>query len=110
MNNKAFERHDAAQLCPRYHRAVELVGKRWTGAIIRVLLAGPLRFNEILSRIPGISDRLLTERVRELEAESVVRRDVAPGSPVRVSYELTERGRDLEATLDALGAWAERWL
>lgn len=110
MNDKVTERRDVAQLCPRYHRAVELVGKRWTGAIIRVLLAGPLRFNEILSRIPGISDRLLTERVRELEAEAVLRRDVAPGSPVRVSYELTERGRDLAPTLDALGVWAERWL
>lgn len=110
MKNKVTERPDVALLCPRYHRAVELVGKRWTGAIIRVLLAGPLRFNEILSRIPGISDRLLTERVRELESEAVLRRDVAPGSPVRVSYELTERGRDLESTLDALGTWAKRWL
>ncbi len=97
-------------LCPRFHRAVELIGRRWTGAIIRVLLPGPRRFNELLAAIPGISDRLLTERLRELEAVGIIRRDVLPESPVRVQYELTCRGRELREPLDALGRWAERWL
>ena len=97
-------------LCPRFHRAVELIGRRWTGAIIRVLLPGPLRFNELLAAIPGISDRLLTERLRELEAQQIVAREVATESPVRVSYALTCRGRELRAPLDALGDWAERWI
>ncbi len=78
--------------CPVYHRAVELVGRRWTGAIIRALCGGPQRFNGLLATIPGLSDRLLTERLRELEREGIVRRKVSPGPPVRVEYALTERG------------------
>jgi DNA-binding HxlR family transcriptional regulator len=98
------------ELCPRYHRAVELIGKRWTGAIVRTLLSGPRRFNELLAVIPGISDRLLTERLRELEAESIVRRQVFPESPVRVTYELTASGRELGPALDEIARWAERWI
>ncbi len=97
-------------LCPRYHRAVELVGKRWTGAVVRTLMGGPRRFNELLTSIPGISDRLLTERLRELETEKVVRREVKPEAPVRVVYELTDRGRDLGPALDEIARWAERWI
>lgn len=100
----------ATELCPRFHRAVELIGRRWSGAIIRVLLAGPLRFNEILARVPGISDRLLTARLRELEAASILHREVEAASPVRVSYSLTERGRELKMSLDSIGRWAESWL
>lgn len=100
----------ATALCPRFHRAVELIGRRWSGAIIRVLLGGPLRFNEILASVPGISDRLLTARLRELETEEILRRDVEATSPIRVTYELTERGRQLQSPLDAIGSWAESWL
>ena len=99
-----------ATLCPRFHRAVELIGRRWTGAIIRVLLSGPRRFNELLASIPGISDRLLTERLRELESEELITRTVEAGSPVKVVYKLTCAGAELKAPLDALGTWAERWL
>jgi DNA-binding HxlR family transcriptional regulator len=97
-------------LCPRFHRAVELIGRRWTGAIVRVLLSGPRRFNELLAAVPGISDRLLTERLRELEHEELIVRRVEPGSPVKVIYELTCAGAELKPALDALGTWAERWL
>ena len=97
-------------LCPRFHRAVELIGRRWTGSVVRVLLAGPRRFNELLIAIPGISDRLLTERLRELESEGLILREVQPGSPVRVLYTLTCAGHELQEALDALGRWAERWL
>jgi DNA-binding HxlR family transcriptional regulator len=97
-------------LCPRFHRAVELIGRRWTGAVIRVLLGGPRRFNELLAAIPGISDRLLTERLRELEHEELIVRRVEPGSPVKVIYELTCSGAELKETLDALEHWAARWL
>ena len=95
-------------LCPRFHHAVELIGRRWSGAVIRVLIEGPSRFNEILAQVPGISDRLLTERLRELETEGIVSRRVEPGSPVKVVYELTESGKALEAALDALSHWAEK--
>jgi DNA-binding HxlR family transcriptional regulator len=107
---KASEGDHDAQLCPRFQRAVELVGKRWTGAIVRVLLNGPLRFNELLSAIPGISDRLLTERLRELESEELIVRRVEPGSPVRVAYELTCAGAELQEPMDSLGRWAEKWI
>jgi DNA-binding HxlR family transcriptional regulator len=97
-------------LCPRFHRAIELIGRRWTGAVIQMLLPCPRRFNELLALIPGLSDRLLTERLRELETAGIVRREVQPGSPVRVAYELTPSGRELSASLDAIGSWAERWI
>jgi DNA-binding HxlR family transcriptional regulator len=102
--------HTESSLCPRYHRAVELIGRRWTGAIIRVLMPGPRRFNELLAAVPGISDRLLTERLRELESAGIIRREVQSGSPVRVQYELTQSGCELREALDAVGRWAERWL
>lgn len=98
------------ELCPRYHRAVELIGKRWTGAIVRTLMGGPLRFNELLAAIPGISDRLLTERLRELESADVVKREVHPESPVRVVYELTQCGAELEPALVEIERWASRWI
>jgi DNA-binding HxlR family transcriptional regulator len=99
-----------SELCPRYHRAVELIGKRWTGAIVRTLIGGPRRFNELLAAIPGISDRLLTERLRELEAAKIVRREVRPESPVKVIYELTCSGHELTPALDEIARWAERWI
>ena len=99
-----------SSFCPRFHRAVELIGRRWTGAVIRALCAGPRGFNELLATIPGLSDRLLTERLRELEGEKIVRREVLAGPPVRVQYSLTERGIELEPTIRTIGAWAERWI
>jgi DNA-binding HxlR family transcriptional regulator len=98
------------QCCSRYHRAVELVGKRWTGAILLVLLEGPLRFCEITQVVPALSDRLLSERLKELEAEDIVERRVYDGSPVRVEYSLTEKGRALEPALRALKSWSHSYL
>ena len=96
--------------CARYHHAVELVGRRWTGAIIRALLPGPTRFGALRDTIPDMSDRMLAERLRELECEGVVERRVIPETPVRVEYVLTEKGRGLEETVLALAKWAERWV
>lgn len=98
------------QLCVRFHRAVELIGGRWTGAVIQLLLNGRLRFAELRAAIPDISDRMLSERLRELESEGIVARRVVPETPVRVEYELTEKGRALEQALAAVGRWAERWV
>ncbi|MFN2598373.1 MAG: winged helix-turn-helix transcriptional regulator [Pyrinomonadaceae bacterium] len=99
-----------AKVCSRFHYAVELIGRRWSGAIISVMLGGPQCFNEMLTAVPGLSDRLLTERLRELESEGLVRRTVLPGPPVRVSYELTEAGKSLEPVIESLSRWAERWV
>ena len=97
-------------LCPRYHLAVELLGRRWAGAIVRVLLDGPRRYNEVRGLIPDISDRMLSERLRELEEAGVLTRRVLPEPPVRVEYQLTDKGRALEGAIDAIGKWAEQWI
>jgi DNA-binding HxlR family transcriptional regulator len=99
-----------SECCTLYHQAVEMVGKRWTGAILMVLLDGPLRFSEIRSLVPDLSDRLLSERLKELEAEGIVDRRVLEGTPVRVEYALSEKGRALEPAVRALKAWANAWL
>jgi DNA-binding HxlR family transcriptional regulator len=96
--------------CSLYHRAVELVGKRWTGAILLVLMDGPLRFSEIGQLVPEVSDRLLSERLKELENEDMVERHVIDDSPVRVEYGLTDKGRALEPILRELKSWAKNWL
>ena len=101
---------EPSRFCPRFHHAVELIGRRWSGAILNAMLPGAQCFNELRATVPGLSDRLLTERLRELEAEGLVRRNVLPGPPVRVSYEMTVAGQDLEPVIRALGKWADRWV
>jgi DNA-binding HxlR family transcriptional regulator len=98
--------------CPRLHEAVELVGKRWTGAILYVMLVhgDSMRFSEIAHAVPGLSDRLLSERMKELEACGIIERRVTDTSPVRVEYELTDRGRELAPALRELKRWADRYL
>src|SRR3712207_1079537 len=97
--------------CPVFHEAVELVGKRWTGAIVAVLLeGGTMRFSEIAQAVPQLSDRLLSERMKELEARGVVERRVLHATPARVEYELTDMGRDLAGAVGELAAWGRRWL
>jgi DNA-binding HxlR family transcriptional regulator len=97
--------------CPFYHEAVELIGRRWTGAIVAVLLDhGPLRFSEIAQSVPELSDRLLSERMKELEARGLLARNVEPGPPVRVTYELTAMGHELQPALHELRSWARQWL
>jgi len=92
-----------------FQRAIELIGKRWTGAVIRALMAGPRRYNHLLAGIPGISDRVLTERLRELESEGLLARLVDPGPPVRVSYQLTAAGAGLGPVIRSIDAWASSW-
>jgi DNA-binding HxlR family transcriptional regulator len=96
--------------CSQYHRAVELIGKRWTGAIVFVLMDGPLRFSEVKLLVPDLSDRLLSERLKELEAEGIVRRRELDRAPVRVEYELTDKGAALEPVVRSLKGWARSWL
>ena len=99
------------ECCPYLHEAVELVGKRWSGAIVYVLLeSGPMRFSEIGGSVPHLSDRLLSERMKELEARGIVERHVRDGSPARVEYGLPDMGRELAPALRELRAWAMRWL
>ena len=98
------------QLCHRFHRAVDLVGRRWNGAIIFLLLQDRARFAQLRTAIPGITDRMLAERLHELEAEGVIVRTVLPDPPVRVEYALTKKGHALAGALKAIGQWAEKWV
>ena len=99
-----------AAFCPAFHKSVELIGKRWTGAILRAMRFGYVRFSDISDAIPGLHDRLLSERLKELEHEGVVARTVIPETPVRIEYHLTDKGVSLYATMDAIADWAERWV
>jgi DNA-binding HxlR family transcriptional regulator len=105
----ASDVHDAS-LCPRYHHAIELIGRRWSGAILQVMRSGTVRFSDLAASIPGLSDRMLSERLKELEAEHLIERRVIPETPVRVEYHLTSRGEALGGVLDAVMTWAHVWL
>ncbi len=96
--------------CHHYHRAMSIMANRWTLEIVRALLAGASRFSELSAAIPGLSDRLLSERLKTLEAERILTRSVVPETPVRVDYHLTEKGEDLAGAVGELAAWAERWV
>jgi len=97
-------------VCTLFHEASELIGRRWTGSVIYVLLQGGTRFATLRARIPGITDRMLSERLQELEEAGIVERTVTPETPVRIEYSLTPKGRALARPIDAIGRWAHEWL
>ena len=94
------------QACPRLAAAFALFGKRWSAVIVDLLLQRPARFHELARAVPGLSQRVLTERLRELADAGLVERRVGTGSPITVTYSLTERGRALGPAMDALREWA----
>lgn len=98
------------ELCARFHRASELIGRRWTGAIIFVLLKSRCRFATLRDAIPDITDRMLSDRLQELEEEGIVERTVVPATPVRVEYALTRKGRALASAINAITEWAHKWV
>ena len=100
---------DKFHLCPRFEAAFQILGKRWTGLIIRSLLSGSKRFSELQEIIPTLSSRVLTERFKELEELGIITRSVYPEMPVRIEYGLTEKGKDLEKAMDEIQNWAEKW-
>ncbi len=109
---REFDMHkqpESEAFCPHYHRAVELIGRRWTGAILRAMLSGLERFSDIAAAIPGMSDRMLSERLKELEAEGIAKRIVIPETPIRIEYHLTEKGQSLGSVVEAVSDWAHRW-
>ncbi|SRR6267154_4216991 len=97
-------------ICPRYEHAIQLLGKRWTGLLLDALMEGPRRFCELTATVEGLSDRVLSDRLRELEVEGVVERIVYPQIPVRVEYKLTEKGLALKPVVEAIHEWAEKWV
>lgn len=99
-----------ATTCSRFHHAVELIGGRWSGPILQAILAGRHRYADIKATVPGLSDTMLTQRLRALEAEGLVEREVLPTSPVRVEYHPTPKGQALGPVLEAVAVWAEEWI
>ncbi len=97
-------------LCPRYEVAFDLLGKKWTGLIIRSLLDGPKRFSDLTEIISNISAKVLADRMKELEQLGIITRNVYPEIPVRIEYDLTDKGRDLKTSLDEIQQWAEKWI
>ena len=110
MAKDTCARDDIPELCLRFHRASELIGRRWTGAIIYVLMKSRCRFAMLRDAIPEITDRMLSERLQELEHEGIVERTVVPETPVRVEYALTKKGRALTTAIEAISAWADKWV
>src|SRR5207249_9479244 len=101
---------EMSAFCPRYSRAAEIIGRRWTGGVLRALMAGRTHFSEIAATVPGLSDRLLSERLKELEDEGIVRRTVTACRPVRIDYELTDMGHALLPVVQSIAEWAEEWI
>ncbi|OZM76206.1 helix-turn-helix domain-containing protein [Pseudonocardia sp. MH-G8] len=101
---------DVHEVCGRFHAAIELIGTRWTGAILQALLTGHHRYGEIKAVIPGVSDTMLSARLRTLESEGLVERHVIPTSAVQVQYQLTEKGMDLAPVVAAVVTWAHKWI
>ncbi|MFD3446546.1 winged helix-turn-helix transcriptional regulator [Microbacteriaceae bacterium 4G12] len=97
-------------LCPKFESAFTLLSKKWTGLIVQTLLPGSKRFREIADIIPNMSDRMLSERLKELENESIVVRTVYPEVPVRIEYTLTDKGKALENVMKEVQKWAEVWV
>ncbi|MEV7970841.1 helix-turn-helix domain-containing protein [Sphaerisporangium sp. NPDC088356] len=102
--------NDIHPVCVRFHTAIELIGSRWSGAILRAIFTGQVRYAQIKASVPGLSDTMLVQRLRTLESEGLIERRVIPASPVQVEYCLTEKGRDLEPALEAVIAWSHKWI
>lgn len=101
---------DFSKMCPKYEAGMEVLSKKWTGLIVRVLLAGPKRFKDIKAQIPDMSDRILSERIKDLEQAEIIIRRVYPETPVRIEYELTEKGKGLQDIIEAIQEWSEKWM
>jgi DNA-binding HxlR family transcriptional regulator len=98
------------QLCIKFQQAMELLGKRWTGLIVKLLMERPLRFSELAERLEVVGDRMLSERLKELEHQGVIERRIFAEVPVRVEYSLTEKGRALAPVIESVEAWGDRWV
>ncbi|KKX53598.1 MULTISPECIES: helix-turn-helix domain-containing protein [Brevibacillus] len=98
------------QTCPKYEGAINILGKRWTGLIINVLLRGAVRFKDIREMVPHMSDKMLSERLKELEEQGILERKVYPEIPVRIEYELTDKGKDLRPVIDSIHEWGQKWM
>ena len=100
---------DFKEMCPRYAAAMSILGKKWTGLILRSLMEGPRRFSEISAYVPRLSDRMLSQRLQELERTGTIERRVYSGPPIQVEYSLTAKGEALREVAEAIQRWADQW-
>src|SRR5579859_484197 len=98
------------KICVTFQRCAEIIAKKWTALILRVLMEKPRRFSELAEELEVVSDRILSERLKELEREGIVERHVYPCTPVRVEYSLTPKGRALGPVIEAMELWGNQWL
>ena len=110
MHEAGNETGETHQVCTRFHTAVECIGAKWSGAIIRSIFTGAHRYADLKATIPGVSDTMLSQRLQALEADGIIERRVVPTTPVRVEYHLTPKGEDLEPVLDAVIEWSHKWV
>lgn len=96
---------ECRKTCKDFHSTIEFIGRRWMGMIIYTLMSGPMRYNEIYSNIPGISDRLLTERLNELLQAGLVSKTLIDSSNKKVEYHLTENGHALKEVIISINKW-----
>ena len=105
-----MSRSSREESCPEFHQAIELIGRRWTGMVVRSMLNGATRFCDIAVAVPNLSDKMLAKRLKELESQGIITRTVTADTPVRVDYALTAKGHALESVIEAMGKWADRWV
>lgn len=97
-------------ICPKFEQTFSILGKKWTGLIIDVLMDGPRRFKDLAHAIPDVSDRVLVERLKELEKEEIVTRDLDEGCEIRSGYSLTTKGHALKSVMVEVQEWANEWV
>ncbi|MBQ4816559.1 helix-turn-helix domain-containing protein [Bacillus pumilus] len=99
-----------SDMCPRFEKAVELLSKRWVALIVFQLLSGSQRFSEIEAALTNLSGRVLSERLKELEAAGILKREVFAETPVRIEYSLTDMGRSLAPVFEEIAKWSTEWI
>lgn len=96
-------------ICPKFEKAITILSQRWTALVIYQLLHGKQRFNEIQSAI-GISGKVLSDRLKDLEQQGLVKREVIPNTPVIIEYSLTEKGYSMKEILQTIEDWSQSWV
>lgn len=96
-------------ICPKFEKAISLLSQKWTALVIYQLLSGTQRFSEIQSAI-GISGKVLSTRLKDLENQEIVKREVIPETPVVIEYSLTEKGRSMEPIIRDIEDWSQHWV
>ncbi|NIH78899.1 winged helix-turn-helix transcriptional regulator [Amycolatopsis viridis] len=110
MTHRELDIDSIRPYCPYFASAMDMLGRRWAATVLRALLAGATRFSDISSAVPGMTDKLLSQRLKDLEADGLVERTVQASTPVRIEYRLTEKGAALGKVLLELNQWALEWI